>query len=693
MSVTRVAFLLVVSAVLGCGGHATTKMQSSTGSGGQGGATGGSGSQATGSGGAGGAANQVGGSGANGAPGNPSDGGVMHADDACGPVLHEPRCLRDGWCWAGPSVLGGDLFSVDATPDAKAGWAVGALGSAYRYCNGHWLAIETGVQDHLYDVFSPTPDFAVAVGANGTVIAWDGKAWKRVAMPTDEHLHAVWGASTHDIWIGGELPGLPRKPDNLFHFDGAAVTESFTSGSNIHAIRGRSTADVYAVGGWDLSGTADHWDGKAWTPGSVESREIGDVTAVIFGAKHRAYGLFDSRIVADDQPDWVSVFGMINGESLAGLYLDDSGSPAAIARTADVLMPGTGFKESDNLIDWVETADRFPILPAKIWTGAGKDWAAGAGNALIERGSDGTWSQVKDFDWMLGRPILLGGPAEDDLYFVSDYDTYHRDATGWKALPRSEKYIQAAAVDAAGHVYITTQDGAISTYDGNDWKVVNTDGHTGGTLAAFAPDDLWQGELSAARHWDGTAWVSVSTDCAAGYGSEAGHFVKAPDGKVWGVSSRTAFELDTAAGTCKVVVRPGDPDSNDPLVDLAWTDGGQLWAISRRGLLYRRASDMFELAAMPGVDPLPDGGAFDASKTFLVETLWALPGNKLRYLLGLPYYGVRDGFATGRLVTVDVGGSTPSASFIDVPVSGPLWVSPDAHTFVAFAGGVLRRED
>ena len=100
--------------------------------------------------------------------------GQAARDARCGPVLHEPRCLRDGSCWDGPRVMGGDLYAIDGPADASSLWAVGGNGSAFRYCEGTWLPMETGVSVALYGVVHPSADFAVAVGEKGTVIVWNG---------------------------------------------------------------------------------------------------------------------------------------------------------------------------------------------------------------------------------------------------------------------------------------------------------------------------------------------------------------------------------------------------------------------------------------------------------------------------------------------------------------------------------------
>ena len=414
MPLARLVVIAVLLAAFGCSDKAADKMNGTSGSGGSGASAGGGSGMGSGGhiGSAGnGASNGSGGRASTGA--NASMDGGADMNDACGPVLHTPRCLQNDWCWDGPSFVGGDLYAIDGTRDAKSIWAVGELGSAFRYCGGKWLPIDTGtgVEDHLYDVFSPTVNFAVAVGEHGTMIVWDGATWKRVDMPTDKTLRAVWGASPSDIWIGCDLSG-DSMADNLFHFDGSSITDTAATGTAVESIRGRSNNDVYAVGGADLWPYTVHYDGKKWTQTLLNADpDPGIVRQLVFATvKNRTFSLFDGvssdQVFADDQPGWSSVY--YPKTQLNALYLDDANMPSIVQRPSpdDPLMPGVVIKATEKATDekWMMSDERFTAWPEEVWTGAGHDFAVGRSAALLTRGSDGVWSQVPDFSSMLGTP-------------------------------------------------------------------------------------------------------------------------------------------------------------------------------------------------------------------------------------------------------------------------------------------------
>src|SRR5689334_20130969 len=95
----------------------------------------------------------------------------------CGASVQAQRCFADGWCWELPAPFAGTLYGIDGASDGSSIFAVGALGSAFRSCNGEWSAIDTGTEADLLDVWHPNPDLGVAVGSRGVVLRWDGSAW------------------------------------------------------------------------------------------------------------------------------------------------------------------------------------------------------------------------------------------------------------------------------------------------------------------------------------------------------------------------------------------------------------------------------------------------------------------------------------------------------------------------------------
>lgn len=685
MSLARALVLVLFLASLGCSSNESHDDAGVPA--GMGGASGESGGAS------GAAGGGMGGSGANGMVGGA---GGNSGDGSCGPALREPRCFGD-WCWDGPWVASADLFAIDGTKDAASVWAVGALGTALRYCGGHWLPIETGVQEHLYDVFSPTNDFAVAVGANGTVITWNGSAWARAQMPTEHTLRAVWGASPSDMWIGADI-FVDYEADNLFRFDGTSITETQATNASVYDLRGRSSGDIYAVGNQDWWPTADHFDGTTWTSTILDTDSgLGPVDQLVFAPeKNRTLATYDyDQIIADDGPGWRTAHRAMG--YLGALYLDDTETPSIVMRNGeDKLLPGNGLKRGSDG-SWAESTDQFTAWPEEVWTGAGHSWAIGYGNALLARGDDGLWDQVPDFKAQLGTPILLGGTAEDDGYLVTDSAVYQRGGDGWTELLRTAETILSASLDKSGNLYIQLTTAALRYYDGSSWHdVMVEESFYGGNVFGFAPDDIWLIRQDATgSHFDGTAWEHAYNLCMPGYSGRLSRMRQAPDGSIWAVSEYEAVQFALPSRDCTIIsLSEGDRavSSSDPLADLAWTEDGQLWAITSIGRLFRRDGETLVADATPDIDIIP-GPSTDFTKLPRVHDLFAIPGNKLRYLRTNDWLmsGEQRHLATSVLLTVDATNTSAEPEIEELPVWGPLWSLDDARTFVAFPGGVLSR--
>ncbi len=72
--------------------------------------------------------------------------------------------------------------------------ALAAFTLAAAGCGSGWERVESGTDRTLQAVWAGGPDEAWAVGAEGTVLRWDGRAWRRVdAGKPDARYTAVVG--------------------------------------------------------------------------------------------------------------------------------------------------------------------------------------------------------------------------------------------------------------------------------------------------------------------------------------------------------------------------------------------------------------------------------------------------------------------------------------------------------------------
>ncbi|MBX3212227.1 MAG: hypothetical protein KF850_09355 [Labilithrix sp.] len=123
----------------------------------------------------------------------------------------------------------------------------------------------------LRDVWGDAEGVAWTVSAEGNVLRWDGSAWVQ-SFAAGTPLHAVWGSSSTDLWVGGEA--------GLFHGTGASastlVWTAVPAPGPVRSIWGASGSDVWAAvaeAATDTVGTVLHLSA---TPGPADGGDPGD---------------------------------------------------------------------------------------------------------------------------------------------------------------------------------------------------------------------------------------------------------------------------------------------------------------------------------------------------------------------------------------------------------------------------------
>ena len=160
------------------------------------------------------------------------------------------------------------------------GWIVGEKGTLFAMINGtSWIATPSNTSADLNDVWITSGSDAWAVGANGTLMHWDGAAWGPYPISSEAGpvptLRAVWGAGAKDVWAVG-LNGTVAR------YDGSVWTVT-RSGElySLNDIWGSSASDVYAVGS---DGTVLHFDGSTWTE---QQTAVGETLNAVWGSSDK----------------------------------------------------------------------------------------------------------------------------------------------------------------------------------------------------------------------------------------------------------------------------------------------------------------------------------------------------------------------------------------------------------------------
>jgi hypothetical protein len=466
-----------------------------------------------------------------------------------------------------------------------------------------------------------------------TVHRWSGSAWTRLTS-TDGPYGDVCSAADDDIWLVGRQAGHLRA--------GKLEPVTFGSGS-LYSCTARAPDDVWAVGVDGGETLLLHWDGKGFSrevlpqpnPLAVRTSADGSLWVYCSGvALQKVKGAW--KTVAEDSYLAVSTGSVI----LAARY----GKPL-LALTPKVKAPAKppvllhALYAASAKDVWGAGAGVFTHWDGKSWKGGerlsreelmhvsgnrdGEVWALdGQGNLL--RRTAGTWAKMAAppnhahdvysasprETWVAGNGVArwdgerwqsvdalkkerfraIGGTGADDVWAVGG-DAWHWDGKTWtkrETAGSSAEFIQVVG-DGKGKTWLLEKGARPENFDGpstglDDDILELADGKPARRLApkdrpasiAFAAGALWTvaGQKTPLKRFDGQSWAEV----------------KAPE-----IGFTRLLELRGAPllfGNDGAARREGDTwvrlPSHDGLMTIdAWSDGAQLFAVGRDGLLLR----------------------------------------------------------------------------------------------------------
>jgi hypothetical protein len=309
-----------------------------------------------------------------------------------------------------------------------------------------WCPVPTNVANlyALTAVWGSSKDDVWAAGSGGTVLHWDGLAWKPTPLPTETALpvkntfHALWGSGPNDVWVASAT-------NLIFHTDGfkngtatwvrapAAVPSAF------------APAPIYAV----------------WGTGPDDLR---------FGG--RAYRMRDT-----------------NGDVVVRNQVVKKTSAAGIEWTGE-----SGTATIHGL--WGSSPDDLWLIGDNRGT---KGWQVGLTMHGTRHGEDLVWTEVDSRAAIVLRGIW--GSSATDIWMVGDKGTIRHfgpNATEWAVVesPTTET-LQAVWGAAPNDVWAVGESGAIIHWDGAAWKpslaafpVNKKKPHLYGVWGS-GPDDVW----------------------------------------------------------------------------------------------------------------------------------------------------------------------------------------------------------
>ena len=478
---------------------------------------------------------------------------------------------------------GGVLLSIAVAPDGHA-FAVGPGSVLLHYDGTSWTRDVPPGTLNLRWVDARSGDFAVAVGASGSVVWRRGSTWTYDdTSGTTQPLFGVTIVAEDDVWASG-------ANGTVIHWNGSSWNPSASGSSrHLYGILALGADDVYAVG---TGGTILHYDGTGWTlvsPAWITS-EVENVWA------------------ANPEHIWFS------GTDGLLLYLD------RITDTWTLVDSGT-----------LETL-------YGIWGSSDNDiWAAGGWSGGIVLHYDGTsWTEDRSVPSIdrKGFRAVSGAGADNIFGALHDGGIMHYDGTSWRpmegAITASLRSVWGSSgqeVFAAGSA--TSPDGTRSTallrYDGTRWSVADwRRGFDARDLWVVSPTEIYLvGADQNVRRWDGSEWTPSpvgmfpDTDLLGAWGVAGGELfvVGGQDDTIPGGRPR-AFHGTSGGGSWTPLLPPDLPDVD--LHDVAGATAGSVIAVGTAGTILTRSGDNLEAAVSPTTETLRSVWADASGDAFAV---------------------------------------------------------------------------
>jgi photosystem II stability/assembly factor-like uncharacterized protein len=148
-----------------------------------------------------------------------------------------------------------------------AGFIVGEQGIVLRRggAGGRWVEAPRETDRFLRHVFGLNASDVYAVGDSGTVLHWNGSAWRLMAVPTDTLLRGVWGSGPSDVFAVG-------AGGTILRYDGERwYRMSSPTQVELRAVWGTGPTEVYAVGEF---GVVLRFDGARWRRMTSPTRNL-----------------------------------------------------------------------------------------------------------------------------------------------------------------------------------------------------------------------------------------------------------------------------------------------------------------------------------------------------------------------------------------------------------------------------------
>jgi len=274
-------------------------------------------------------------------------------------------------------------------------WAVGSSGTILRWQGLAWRPVTGLTEAWLQSVYMNNETDGWAVGQS-TIIHWNGTFWETAPNPTGEDLYDIFMANQNDGWAVGQ-------DGNTIRWNGTTWSAiSSPTPELLFSVYIADSSDVWAVGS---RGTIINWNGTAWN----------NVTSPI------TTSLYDVSMVTGNDGWGVGSDGAIihyNGTSWSNITSPTTNGLRSVFMVNST--EGWAVGDAGTVIRWNGTAWNSAASPTTGWffsvfmIDENDGWAVGDFGAIIQ------WNGV---EWLESSTSIHQGDLiinGDDVFVIED---------------------------------------------------------------------------------------------------------------------------------------------------------------------------------------------------------------------------------------------------------------------------------
>jgi len=483
-----------------------------------------------------------------------------------------PRPTRRGFVWlcaALTAVLVSVIFPVATTaqlpcPDLT------------------WVAVPTAGGIHnLFDIHGISNQSVYVVGAEGTLLHFDGSHWNAVDTGISLDLWAVWAESDDDIWAVSSQHGIT---DGVFHFDGTDWTrlegsprggDIIVSGpavyvalvnrvyrlendiwsyfelicgpgtcQNIRALAPKPGGGYFGAGlwGWDGVGIFKTW----WNDQSFHGGESGIYMNVWVGPDavylvETSGELFttdgnSSEVILSPQPE--SPIKRLTG----GLF------PVGITQDRRIAwFDGAAWQYSTSTLN-----DEIPTVASNWVWAASRDSVFGLGTSSVYLYDGATFHQEGFDPGPVGLDVADAWIDETNaLWLAAGERIYRYSGIQWRNLVESGGDITAIWGGSLSRVFAVSDGGEVLEFDGSAWTTTLLSSRWQDVTGGNSGDVYIVGDypVGAIMRYDGSAWLPYGSPDEPCTAAEVAYHTNGAEILLVGASNGDVFHYDNDVQT------------------------------------------------------------------------------------------------------------------------------------------------